>query len=352
MRESMYKLLFVDDEPSVLKSLERLFRGERYEIYTATSGDAAIKILETVHMDVIVTDYRMPGMNGIELLKNAKSLLLTAVRIMLTGYSDLDVTIAAINEGEIHKYITKPWNNRDLINLIETVLKQNKSFEKAGSHYLRNDIEREIRDIREALKQSNFSTLRALSTAIELKDRHTKGHCERTMRLSVMLAHKSRISEERIKDLSYAALLHDIGKIGVPLEILNKKGKLSPDEFEIVKQHPQQGALITSEIGFLKVPTRIILEHHERIDGTGYPCGKKSGELLLESRILAIADVFDACTSDRSYRNAMTADDAMRIIIEGKNKLFDGELVDIFTEEMSKAENASLRTPDKAETVQ
>jgi HD-GYP domain-containing protein (c-di-GMP phosphodiesterase class II) len=100
------------------------------------------------------------------------------------------------------------------------------------------------------------------------------------------------------------------------------------------------------------VPTRIILEHHERIDGTGYPCGKKSGELLLESRILAIADVFDACTSDRSYRNAMTADDAMRIIIEGKNKLFDGELVDIFTEEMSKAENASLRTPDKAETVQ
>jgi putative nucleotidyltransferase with HDIG domain len=284
----------------------------------------------------------MPGMNGIELLKKAKSLLVSAVRIMLTGYSDLEVTIAAINEGEIHKYIAKPWDNQELLRLVEASLLQKEDLENRSQRGSRNDLEREIRDIREAFKQSNFSTMRALSYAIELKDRYTKGHCERTTRLSEALARASRIPEERIKDLRYAALLHDIGKIGVPLEILNKEGKLTKDEFEVVKQHPQKGALITSEIEFLNTATRIILEHHERIDGTGYPAGKKGAELLVESRILAIADVFDACTSDRSYRAAMTAEGAINVLIAGKNTLFDGELVDSFVREMKKPENALL----------
>jgi putative two-component system response regulator len=337
----MFEILFVDDEQYILKSLERIFKGSGHSIHTASNGPAALAILERENIDLIITDYRMPGMDGIELLKIAKSIRPSAARIMLTGFSDLDVTISAINEGEIHKYITKPWENDALLALVNGILPDRKPGDS-------NDLEREIRDIREALKQSNFSTLRALSCAIELKDRYTKGHCERTMKLAEMLARAAGIDEERLVDLRNAALLHDIGKIGVSPDILNKNGRLTQEEMDIVKDHPRRGAFITSEIEFLHVATRIILEHHEKIDGSGYPHGKKGNDLLLESKILAIADVYDACTSKRSYRAAMDPNDALTVLENGKGILFDEKFVNLFADELQKPGNAALRTPGPA----
>jgi putative two-component system response regulator len=344
MEGVMHTLLFVDDEDYILRSLDHLFSNRGYRLLLASSGSEALMFLNSEQVDVIITDYRMPGMDGIEFLKRAKEVSPSSVRIMLTGFSDIDVTIAAINEGEIHKYITKPWSNEDLIKVIEGSLVQaEKSKRNPGASQGTDDLERQIADIKRTLKQANFSALSALSRAIELKDVYTKGHCDRVMKLSEMLAKALELGTERIMHLRYAALLHDIGKIGVSQEILNKPGRLSTEEMNVVKNHPQQGAFITSEIEFLTTSTRIILEHHERVDGTGYPNGKTESQILLESKILSIADVYDAVTSIRSYRKAMSMAEGLAILAEGKSKQFDGKLVDLFTHEIQKPENANLR---------
>jgi putative two-component system response regulator len=346
----MYTILFVDDEDSILRSLKRLFTALEHRLLFATSGAEALDILVRENVDIIVTDYRMPGMDGVEFLKRAKAISPASLRIMLTGYSDIDVTIKAINEGEINKYITKPWVNADFFKLIEASISQ--IDKKPGNSIAQpsdtDDLEQQIRDIKHTLKEANFSALRALSRAIELKDSYTKGHCDRVMKLSEMHARVLGLDDKRIIDIRYAALLHDIGKIGVPIEILNKPGRLTPEEFSLVKKHPEKGAYITSGVEFLETATRIILEHHEKVDGTGYPSAKKTGAILLESKIISVADVYDAVTSDRSYRKAMGADEAISVLMDGKNKSFDPQLVDSFTIEIKKPENRSLRLREEA----
>jgi putative two-component system response regulator len=349
-QKQMYTILCVDDEDYILRALERLFANSKHKVLFSMSGNDALDILVRENVDIIITDYRMPGMNGVEFLKRAKVISPSSHRIMLSGYSDMDVTILAINEGEINKYIAKPWVNADFLKLIEaSILQISKKPANSGNASSDTiDLEQQIHDIKHTLKQANFSALRALSRAIELKDTYTKGHCDRVMKLSEMLTRALVLENDRVVHLRYAALLHDIGKIGVPREILNKKGRLTPEEFGLIKNHPEKGAYITSEIDFLRTSTGIILEHHEKVDGTGYPHGKKTDEILFETKILSIADVYDAVTSERSYRKAMEMNEALAILVDGKNKAFDSGLVDLFTLEIQKPENSLLRLPDKS----
>ncbi|NLK34471.1 MAG: HD-GYP domain-containing protein [Gracilibacteraceae bacterium] len=175
-----------------------------------------------------------------------------------------------------------------------------------------------------------IDTVKSLSQAVEAKDPYTNGHSRRVGEYACNLAERLGLSPKRIENLKIAAILHDIGKIGVDESILNKPGRLTEEEFDKIKQHPEIGVRIIKDIDFLKDVSGIILSHHERYDGTGYPEGKKNGDIVLEAQILSIADVFDALTSERPYRNAMTVEEALEIIEKGKGVQFDGRLADAF----------------------
>jgi putative nucleotidyltransferase with HDIG domain len=175
-----------------------------------------------------------------------------------------------------------------------------------------------------------IDTVKSLSQAIEVKDPYTQGHSMRVGEYSIALGKRLKLSQKKLENLKMAAILHDIGKIGIEDSILNKPGKLTEEEFEKIKQHPADGAKIIQDIEFLKEAADILIGHHEKMDGTGYPMGKKQSEIRTESAILGIADVFDALTSDRPYRKAMTVEQAFDIIEEGKGKHFDAHLADEF----------------------
>jgi putative nucleotidyltransferase with HDIG domain len=180
------------------------------------------------------------------------------------------------------------------------------------------------------MKNIYIDTVKSLSQAVEAKDPYTNGHSIRVGDYACKLAEKLGLSPKKVENLRIAAILHDIGKIGVDESILNKPGRLTVEEFDKIKQHPEIGVKIIKDIEFLKDVSSIILSHHERYDGTGYPEGKKHEDIIIEAQILSIADVFDALTSERPYRNAMTVKEALDIIEEGKGTQFDSKLADTF----------------------
>jgi len=191
------------------------------------------------------------------------------------------------------------------------------------------------------MRKIYIETVRSLSQAVEAKDPYTNGHSQRVGEYACGLAERLGLSPKRIENLKIAAILHDIGKIGIYESILNKPGKLTDEEFDMIKQHPEIGVKIIRDIDFLKDVSKIILSHHERYDGTGYPEGKKHEETVLESQILSIADVFDALTSERPYRSAMTVEEALEVIEDGKGCQFDDKLADSFIKMIR--ENEELR---------
>lgn len=180
------------------------------------------------------------------------------------------------------------------------------------------------------MRRTYIDTVKALSQAIEVKDPYTQGHSLRVSEYAFDLGKKIKLSPKKLENLKMAAILHDIGKIGIEESILNKPGKLTDEEFDKIKQHPQNGIKIIQDIAILKDVSNIILDHHEKVDGTGYPNGKREGEINSEAAILGIADVYDALTSDRPYRKAMTVQQALTIIEEGKGKHFSPRLADEF----------------------
>lgn len=186
------------------------------------------------------------------------------------------------------------------------------------------------------MRRVYMDTVRSFSQAIEIKDPYTQGHSMRVGEYAVALGKRVKLSHKRLENLKMAAILHDIGKIGIEESILNKPGKLTPEEFDKIKEHPENGFKILQDIEFLKDVSQIILSHHEKMDGTGYPNGKKQGEISTEAAILSIADVYDALTSDRPYRKALTLEQAFAIIEEGKGNHFDAQLAEEFMDMIRK----------------
>jgi len=313
-------ILILDDEAMIIDSIRDLLELETgYRILTATSPLKALHMLEHTRVQVIVTDFLMPEMNGIDFLVQAKSRIPDITAILITGYADKSNAIRAINEVGIYYYIEKPWDNDALLMIVKNAMERGN---------LLADIRKKYAQIRDAY----IGTIFRLATTSEMFDDDTFSHVLRIARLSRKLAELSGENEEYCFNIQYASMMHDVGKIGVPKEILNKKGKLTKEEFEAVKKHPEIGAHILRkpENSLMQMALDIALCHHEKISGKGYPKGLKNGEIPKAAKIAAITDVFDALLSERPYKPAFAPEKVRAIFMEESGSHFDPELTGLF----------------------
>lgn len=311
------KVLMVDDDANILGSHQRLLR-PYFSVHTALGGDAALAAFEEQgEFAVVVSDIKMPSMGGVELLEKIKGLYPHTIRMVLTGYADLELAINVVNKGDIFRFLTKPCDSKDLIAAIEAGLNQ----------YLMAQATQELAVIKR-LKDGLEGTLQAFTRLVEFRDPYTAGHMERTATLAVGIAEKMKLDQDKIQGLKLAARVHDIGKIAVPAGILNKPGTLSDAEFALIKAHPLVGADIFKTLETNWPISRIIEEHHERIDGSGYPNGLVRDQLLQESMILSVADVVDAIMTHRPYRQSLGVEEAINFLSDKKGQMFDPEVVE------------------------
>jgi putative nucleotidyltransferase with HDIG domain len=310
-------VLFVDDEHHVLNSINRLFVEEKVKVLSASSADEALNYFNSERIAVVVTDNQMPGMKGIELLSKVKEVSPDTLKILMTGHADLVTAVDAINRGEVFRFLIKPWDDSMLTQIVHEALHRYNLIQE--------------------LKKNDESSLLTIAQTIELKDPYTRGHCESVAVYSTMIAEKMQLPEEKVKNIRFGSWLHDCGKIGVPETILNKNGTLSEDEYEVIKNHPQWGAEVARQALLSDKIVNIILHHHERYEGGGYPANRRGSEIPFEARIVTIADVFDALTSNRPYRSKFSREKAVEVMQQMSGSVFDPNLLDIFLYECLKA---------------
>jgi len=314
------KVLMVDDDTNLLSSFHRL----HYETLDLTTVDSGEKALEAFKTDgpfaVVVSDYKMPIMNGIELLKQIRVISPDTVRIMLTGQADMKIAIDAINQGNIFRFLMKPCPFEMFLQTVNEGLGQYESVQKK-QELLRQEVF-------EAFYQKNLqSTFKIITTLLEKKDPYTAGHQFRVSQLAVAIADELGFDHQTLECVRVAANLHDIGKIYTPSEILSKSGKLSDLELNLVKDHPRAGYELLKEIVLPCPVADIIMQHHERCDGSGYPNGLLAPDILMESKIIGVADVVEAISSHRPYRSGLGLEAAINEIQKYRGILYDARVV-------------------------
>ncbi|HVP30662.1 MAG TPA: HD domain-containing phosphohydrolase [Myxococcota bacterium] len=346
---SEHTVLFVDDEPNILKAVQRLLRHEPVRVLCTSRGVEALELLDKTPAQVVVSDQRMPEMCGVDLLSAVRERHGDVVRMMMTGHTDMHVAVDAINRGEIYRLITKPWNDEEL----KATLRQ------AFDHW---DLKHEIRRLNQVTREQNFKlqdmnrtleekvrertkqlddkhrelrtayveTIRALAEAVDAKDAYTRGHSERVGVYASKIARElGGFPKEFIERVYIAGLLHDVGKIGVRDAVITKPDRLTPAEYEEIKRHPEIGARILEPVTFLSDVASCVRHHHEWYDGSehGYPKRLRGDDIPLPSRIILVADTVEAMTSDRPYRRGLSLDNVISELRRFSGSQFDPAVV-------------------------
>jgi putative nucleotidyltransferase with HDIG domain len=331
MRNNKKLILVVDDEEDIRKILSETLETLGFEYMVASDGAEAISCLKKHHavIDVVICDLKMPKVAGDQVVIYGTNNHPLIPIIILTGFAQLDMALDHIRLGAFD-YMTKPFRVKELQFLLKRALDMRQLQEEKIAY--QNTLEIRIAEATQALHNQVVQTVSSFILAIEAKDRYTQGHSKRVAGYSVLMAKKLGLSQAEQDNLLYAAQLHDIGKIGISGQLLNKPGGLNRAEYEVIKTHPTTGVKILEPLKFLGHLLPTIESHHEWYDGNGYPYGRKRNEIPLLARIIAVCDSFDAMTSDRSYRKPIPPKLALQKIMEGSGKQFDPDIVATFLE--------------------
>lgn len=312
----MYKILLVDDEPDNLALLYRTLRG-KYELIKTTSPIEALDILSKNHIDLVISDHKMPEMDGVEFLKRVYDNYPDTMRLLVTAYTDSVILIDAINYAKIYRYIKKPYEPSELLLTVANTLEYLQL--KLDNASLIND-----------LKDLFTGTIKAIIEAMDAKDSFTMGRSRRVTFFAVKIAKVLNLDKDTINKIELAAMLHDIGMIGVSDNIIYKIDKLDENDWTEIKNHVKHGVRILEDIKQLKDVVEIIKYHHEFYNGAGYPSGLQGESIPLGSRIIAIADAYDAMVSSRAYRAPKSPEEAIDIIHKMSGIQFDPKMVEAF----------------------
>ncbi|MDQ1921039.1 HD domain-containing phosphohydrolase [Massilia pseudoviolaceinigra] len=362
-------VLCVDDEPNILSALRRLFRPEGYRVLVAESGAAGLAILEQEKVDLVISDMRMPEMDGAKFLEHVRQRWPDTVRLLLTGYSDVSSILAAINRGEIYRYITKPWDDNDILLVVRhglerhaleqekarleaLTLRQNDEL-KTLNQSLEAKVEirtEELRSSRDTILETNkklksnfITTIKILSSMIEMRGGNLAGHSRRVADLARRIAVKLGLDANATQEVFIAALLHDIGKIGFPDDLLAMPvNLLAGDMLGVFRKHPLRAEQLLMPLDDLRGVAALLRAHMERFDGGGFPDGIAGPLIPLGARILALASDYDNLQIGALLQRKVLAPDAKQIVYDAVGKRYDPKVVAAFR---------SLMDGDKVEKV-
>lgn len=352
-------LLLVDDEPSILSALRRLLRSKGYAIHTAESGKAGLEILEREPVDLVISDMRMPEMDGARFLEQVRKRWPTTIRILLTGYADVTSTIEAINCGEIYRYIAKPWDDNDLLLIVRDALERQRlvnensrllSLTQAQNEELKDlnaNLEAKVRQrtaeieqinsflnlANDRLKQNFLVSIKVFSGLMELRGGAVAGHSRRVADLCRKLAVQLDVDPKEQQDIFVAGLLHDIGKIGFPDALLAKPvSRMNGDDLGIYRRHVIAGESALMPLDELKDVAKIIRSHHERFDGQGFPDGLAGLNIVRGARILSVVNDYDGLQIGTLAEKRMGQEEAKTLLVQSRGKRYDPQIVDAFIE--------------------
>ncbi|MFN2407679.1 MAG: HD domain-containing phosphohydrolase [Pyrinomonadaceae bacterium] len=327
------RILIVDDEVEITEILADLLSDD-YQCLKAASAEQALDLLGQNQFQLVISDITMPGMSGLDMIPHVKQLSPETVVVMISGMQTVESAIGALRLGAFD-YLMKPFDLRQVEAVVKRALEHHDLVvaKQRYENHLEELVEQRTAELDRALNSlegAYRSTLKALTAALETRDSETHGHSERVVTYSLRLGREYGLNAEQMKALEFGSLLHDIGKIGVPDSILRKPAKLTEEEWVRMREHPVHGQQILRGIEFLQGAARVVAQHHEKWDGTGYPLGLRTEEIDINARIFAVADAFDAITSDRVYRRGKSYEAAAKELDDWAGRQFDPKVVEAF----------------------
>ncbi|HEX8692731.1 MAG TPA: HD domain-containing phosphohydrolase [Longimicrobium sp.] len=341
MKGSRPRVLVADDDPAVRRAL-RLMLGEAYDVGEAGDGNEALRLFEAEGADLVLSDLRMPGVSGLELLKRVKAADDAAAVIVLTGAGTMENAVQALRLNA-DDYLVKPFHVDEVLLACERALEHRRLVRE--NRFYQQHLEERVAEQARQIETMVVDALRSLAAAIDTRDDYTGGHVERVARYAAATGRELGLPREELHALWVGALLHDVGKIAVSDAILHKPAALTSDEYAEMKRHPELGARVMESSSFLRPGLPAVLHHQERWDGSGYPAGLAGEEISLQGRIVAVVDTYDAIMSARPYRGAGTPEEAMAEIKRCSGTQFDPCVVEAFLRAAAKGFPPDPDTP-------
>ena len=355
---SRARVLVADDEPEIRDVLYDLL-SPAYDCTAVGSAEEALAELRLAAYDLVISDIQMGGMSGLEMIPRVLSKSPDTVVVMVSGMQTIESAVGAMRVGAFD-YVIKPFDLAKVEAAVGRALEHHdlRVAKRRYESHLEELVRRRTAQLDEALRSledAYRSTLKALTAALDKRDSETSGHSERVVAYSLRLGRELGLDAEQMRSLEFGSLLHDIGKIGVPDAILRKPAKLTEEEWVRMREHPQHGQKILRGIEFLEGAARVVAQHHEKWDGSGYPLGLRGTQIDLNARIFAVADAFDAITSDRVYRAGRSYEEALAELDKYAGVQFDPNVVEAFhrvpAEEWEEIRRRSLRKREQALTA-